>query len=177
MQCSSLEALTAPHIDLAALPSAALWDSLCQGFTACLASNSKQTLLSTSSLITSLANEHSKLGDHACTAQLFCCVAVATEQASSVQASAAIWQACLPLIRSFVVQLPHTCMYHSEPMLAKVVEAVCKLLALSMAQPPLLGRTAIALDSRAPMHWWCSWLARSQLAKVILSNCSPCPCK
>lgn len=169
MQCSSLEALTAPHIDLAALPAAALWDSLCQGLTACLTSNSKQTLLSASSLIINLAKDESKLGDHACIAQLFCCAAAAAEQALSVQASAAIWKACLPLVRSFVVQLPHTCMYHSEPILTRVVEAVCKLLVLSIAQPPLLGSMAVALGGGAPMDWWHSWLARSRLAKVLPS--------
>lgn len=166
-QCSSLEALTALKVDLTALPCAALWEGLCQGLTACLASSSRQTLLSASSLITTLANDHTRLGDHACTAQLFCCVAAATEQASSVQASAAIWHACLPLARSLAVHIPHTCVYHSETMLANIVKSICKLLVLSVAQPPLLGSMAITLGGGGPMDWWHSWLARSRLAKVL----------
>ena len=167
MQISSLEALTAPPVDLTALPSVALWDSLCQGLTACLASTSKQTLLSASSVIISLAQDHSKLGDYACTAQLFCCMAAATEQGSSVQASAAIWQACLPLVRSLAVQLPHTCMYYSETLLAKMVEAFCKLLALCIAQSPLHSSVVFTIGGGDPLDWWHSWLARSRLAKVI----------
>ena len=167
MQFSSLEALTAPHVDLTALPNAALWDSLCQGLTACLGSNSKQTLLSASSVIVRLAQDHSKLGDHACTAQLFCCMAAATEQASSVQASAAIWQACLPLVRSLAVQLPQTCMHHSETLLAKMVEAFCKLLRLCIAKSPLHSSVVFTIGSEDALDWWHSWLARSRLAKVI----------
>ena len=174
MQCSSLEALTAPHVDLTALPSAALWDSLCQGLTACLASNSKQTLLSSSSVIISLAKAHSKLGDHACTAQLFCCMAAATEQAPSIHASAAIWQACLPLVRSLAVQLPHTCMYHSETIIAKIVEAFCKLLTLCIAQSPLHGSMVFSIGGEDSLDWWRSWRARSRLAKVMACDCSPC---
>lgn len=172
MQFSSLEALTAPATDLTALPSAGLWDSLCQGLTACLASNSKPTLLSASSLIITLAHDHSRLGDHACTAQLFCCIAAATEQASSVEASAAIWQACLPLVRSLAVQLPQTCMHHSESLLARMVEAFCKLLALCIAESPLHSSVVFAIGGRDPLDWWHSWLARSRLAKVTSSQCS-----
>lgn len=167
LQCSSLEALTAPRTDLTALTSAALWDSLCQGLTACLASNSKPTLLSASSLIITLAHDQSRLGDHACTAQLFCCMAAAAEQASSVEASAAIWQACLPLVRSLAVQLPQTCMHHSESLLAKMVEAFCKLLMLCIAEPPLHSSVVFAIGGGDPLDWWHSWLARSRLAKVI----------
>ena len=175
-QLSSLEALTAPHVDLTALPSAALWDSLCQGLTASLASTSKHTLLSASSVIVTLAHDRSKLGDHACTAQLFCCMADATEHASSVQASAAIWQTCLPFVRSLAVQLPQTCMHHSETLLTKLVEAFCKLLALCIAQSPLHSSVVFTIGSGEPMDWWHSWLARSRLAKVIsLRLLSHCP--
>lgn len=174
-QFSSLEALTSPHLDLTALPSAALWDSLCQGLTACLASTSKQTLLSASSVIVSLAQDRSKLGDHACTAQLFCCMAAATEQTASVQASAAVWQACLPFVRSLAAQLPHTCMHHSETLLAKMVEGFCKVLALCIAKSPLHSSVVFTIGSEEPMDWWHSWLAHSRLAKVIsltlLSHC------
>lgn len=167
MQFSSLEALTAPHVDLTALPSAELWDSLCQGLTACLASTSKQTLLSASSLIIQLAQDYSKLRNHTCTAQLFCCMAAATEQASTVQASAAIWQACLPFVRSLAVQLPQTCMHHSEILLTKIVAAFCKQLALCIVQSPLHSSVVFAIGNGDTLDWWHAWLARFCLAKVI----------
>lgn len=171
MQFSSLEALTAPPTDLTALPSAALWNSLCRGLTACLASNSKPTLISASSLIISLAHDHTRIGDHACTAQLFCCMSAAAEQASSVEASAAIWQACLPLVRSLAVQLPQTCMHHSDSLLAKMVEAFCKLHVLCIAGSPLHSSVVFSIGGGDPLDWWHSWLARSRLAKVTSSQC------
>lgn len=169
MQQSSLEALAAPHVDLANLPSAAMWDSLCQGLTACLTSSNKQILHLASSLLTTLSVDFSKLGDHAGTAQLFCCIAdAAAAQAASVQASEAIWQACLPVVKRLAVQLPQTCAYHSDAVLSNIVQAVCKLLRLMMEQPhsPLQHSIVVSLGSHVSMAWWHSWLARSKIAKV-----------
>ena len=168
MQQSSLEALAAPHVDLANLPSAAMWDSLCQGFTACLTSSNRKILHLASSLLTTLSMEFSKLGDHACTAQLFCCIADAAAQAASVQSSEAIWQACLPVVKCLAVQLPQTCMYHSETVLFRVVHAFCKLLRLIMEQDrsPLQHSIVVSLGKFDSMAWWHSWLARSKIAKA-----------
>ena len=172
MQCSSIEALTAPHVDLANLPNPALWDSLCQGLTACLASCDAQTLLSTSSLIISLNKHLTKLHDYTCTAQLFCCIAAATAKATSVQASGAIWQACLPIVESLAIYLPMICLYISDTCLTNIADSFCQLLQLCMdhSLSALQSYILLEIGSSSPMAWWHSWLARTKIAKVTCAQ-------
>lgn len=180
MQQSSLEALSTLDADLTNLPSADQWDNLCEGLTACLVSNNTQTLLQASTIIVSLSTEFSRLGDHACTAQLFSCIANATKEASSASASEAIWQACFPAVNALALNLPQTCVYYPEPLLASIVHALCKLLRFCMDQQhsPLQKSIVLGFGGRAPMAWWHACLARSKVAKVTACcNWYPMVCK
>ena len=167
-QRCSLEALIAPHVDLANLPNAGLWESLCQGLTACLASTDKQISTPATSQTISLFKEFSRLSDHACTAQLFFCIAEAADGAASVHVSEAIWQACLHVLKSLAMHLPQTCMYHSDAVLEKLLHAFCQMVkvCLETADAPLQHSILANLGGSKPMTWWHSWLARSKIAKV-----------
>ncbi len=172
LQYSSLEALSGPHIDLLTLPST-LWGSLCTGLRACLATNNKQIMALTATLIIRLHAQLSKAGDYTCASQLFCSIAQAAEQAASVRHCEAIWKPCLPVVKSLTDQLPHTCMYHTEGLLEDVAEAFCELLSLCIeGRHPSLQQSFIqTMGIEDVMKWWHSWLARSKLARVSLVPC------
>ena len=168
LRYSSLQALSAPNVDLLSLTSTRLWDSLCKGFQACLASNNKQSMALTTSLIISLYTELSKVSEHACIGQLFGSIAHAAAQAVSVRHCEAIWLPCLPIVKSLAHQLPQTCIHYSESLLTDVAEAFCELLSVCIEGKciALQGGFVGNMSLGCPMDWWHSWLARAKLAKV-----------